>query len=259
MLNLLEIVLNHEKSPIRGISLYANVYVDRKEWADILDIDEFFHAIEQSGRYPLFTCGCGCFGCSGYYVDVECAENEWILRNKYDPLSEEIVEESETRFSWRNVYTEATKIRDCIREICKEQGSELIASGVSGAFEANTLIEGNHMISLREVSDGVDQAQFERYLSIVEAEAKRVGKEFYFHSEESCSARWEEKGLEMADLSGWLLEPEEMTDFISWIDAYNQGNDIQGLSQRYYPQLRGVEWSLSKSGDLSISFTEEEG
>lgn len=259
MLNFLEITLRHEASPARGISLYVEIYIDGKAWADILDIDEFFHAIEQSGRYPLFTCQCGCFGCSGYYVDVECAENEWILRNKFDPLSEEMVEESEYRISWRNIYTVATKLRDFIRKYCIEQGTERISSGASGFFAARDLLEGKDLISLREVSGGVDTAKFERYLSLVKAEAKRLGKEFYFYSEESCSVRWEEKGLEMASLSGWLLEPEEMKEFLYWIDAYHQENDIQELSQKYFSKLRGVEWAVSKSGDLSIFFTEEEG
>ena len=257
--NWLTINITHEESELGVISIYAEVFVDRERWADYLDIEVFFEALENSGHHPLFTCGCGVFGCGGYYVDVECAENEWIWRNKYDPQGDEVIAEFEYRFSWRYVYEVATKVRDYIRDLLKHNPGAKFRTGVSGTFDVNVVFAGNNQISLREAKGGVDQEMFDRYMAIVEAEAQRMGKVFYFNCEESSSVLWEEMGLEMARLSGWLLEPEEVTIFDRFYDKKDESAEYYMFASKYYPKMRDVSWEVNKEGVLAISFGEEEG
>ena len=147
----LSVDIDHEEAPTNGISMYIDVYVDDKIMDDILDIEVFFDAIEKNGRYPLFTCTCGCFGCGGYYVDIECTEDAWIMKNKYHPHDERIlVEEFEYRFTWTQVCLVATQIKDHVMRICQEQSEPVpIISGASGNDLRNCLQHMNLVTQCR--------------------------------------------------------------------------------------------------------------
>jgi hypothetical protein len=91
-------------------------------------------AIVQSGRYPLFTCTCGIFGCGGYWVDVECSMDAWIWRNGYYPADEDEPEEQsllykfEYRIPWSQVQTAIVEIRDAILTLREKQSNLLFLS-----------------------------------------------------------------------------------------------------------------------------------
>lgn len=68
------------------------IYVKLEGFNGIIDIEELFK-IKENGFYPLFTCECGEFYCSGYYVYIEIREDKWIVNNKYSPESKELIEE----------------------------------------------------------------------------------------------------------------------------------------------------------------------
>lgn len=78
---------------------------------------EFLGATQQSGRYALFTCSCGIFGCGGYWVDVECTEDAWVLRNGFAPYDADEPEEQvlifafEYRIPWEQVVAAIAQIR----------------------------------------------------------------------------------------------------------------------------------------------------
>lgn len=50
------------------ISLYING--NKLDEDEVFVEDVFFNSLLYSGKYPMFTCTCGIFGCGGYYVDV---------------------------------------------------------------------------------------------------------------------------------------------------------------------------------------------
>lgn len=257
MVNLLDITIEQSKSGVGGCSLDVELYADREAMDDIVDIEVLFAAIKTDGHYPLFTCSCGCFGCGGYYVDVACRDDFWILRNKYDPNSDKLIAEFEYRFPWEQVFIAITKIRDCIRAILTDWPNERILSGISSAFDP-AVVFADKEITLREVEDGVDQEMFTRYLDLVNAEAQLNGKVFVFYSEESCGVRWMERGLEMASLSGWLVSPDDLADFERCFNAYykeNRSQEAIRFNDVYFPQMISVFWSLNRSGELVITFS----
>lgn len=125
----LTVQLSHEPSPVGGISVFAKVLVGKKRMPDILDVAIFFQALEHSGRYPLFTCECGCFGCGGYYVEVECTKQEWILRNTYHPLEKRLLERFEYHVVWKQVYQAARQIKNYVAQVAKTHPGLAIMSG----------------------------------------------------------------------------------------------------------------------------------
>ncbi|MFE5318358.1 hypothetical protein ACFQ88_06590 [Paenibacillus sp. NPDC056579] len=50
------------------ISLYING--NKLNEDEVFVEEEFFKSLLNPGKYPLFTCTCGIFGCGGYYVQV---------------------------------------------------------------------------------------------------------------------------------------------------------------------------------------------
>ncbi|MBI5930607.1 MAG: hypothetical protein HY862_14965 [Chloroflexi bacterium] len=87
-----------------GIEVWVYVKINDSRMPYVLDWYQFFtYAIHTNGRIPLFNCQCGFFGCGGYYVDVECTDEAWILRNRYDPNTEKLQQEFEYRISWEQV------------------------------------------------------------------------------------------------------------------------------------------------------------
>jgi len=60
---------------------------------------EFFRSLLKPGKYPMFTCTCGIFGCGGYYVDVLHEETgvTWITEDS--PFEDKTIPHSH-RFSF---------------------------------------------------------------------------------------------------------------------------------------------------------------
>ena len=73
------------------VSLGAEVWVNGRRMPNVFDLAAWFPAVAEDGLAPLFTCGCGVFGCSGYYVDIECAPDAWVWRNRYTPVADFIL------------------------------------------------------------------------------------------------------------------------------------------------------------------------
>lgn len=257
----LEAAITNEESSIRGIGIFVELYVGDSKMDDILDIAVFFQAIKDGGRYPLFTCICGCFGCGGYYVDIECTDDAWIMKNKFHPHNKEVlVEEFEYHFPWARVYMVATQIKDHLLRIIEKHPRTLLATGESGVFEVGDILKAKHYIALRE-GTSTNQTWFENYYALIENEAKYQGKVFHWHSEESGSVVWPEKELEMCDASGWLIAPEEVEDFERCYERYYKGEGwgAEEFSRKYFHRIRSVDWSMKKDGTIVIKFGPEEG
>jgi hypothetical protein len=96
------------------IEVYVRLKVNGSRLPYILDVNTFLSAIEASGKQPIFTCECGHFGCGGYFIDVEVTEDAWILKNRYDPLDENVLLEAvEYRIPWHQV-------KQLVVQICEQ-------------------------------------------------------------------------------------------------------------------------------------------
>ena len=123
------------------------VTINAHELPDILDIDEFFKAIQESGRFPLFTCGCGHFECSGYYVDLVCTATAWVLRNRYHPHNEQLMEEFEYHIPWQQVRTAAQEIVNYLQALHVQYPHHEITAGVVGLNLASHIADYGEILS----------------------------------------------------------------------------------------------------------------
>lgn len=60
---------------------------------------QFFSSLLEPGKYPMFTCTCGIFGCGGYYVDVLHEETGITWMTEDSPFDDKTIPHSH-RFSF---------------------------------------------------------------------------------------------------------------------------------------------------------------
>ncbi len=70
----------------------------------------FLKSFSQSGKYPMFTCACGIFGCVGYGVEVRLDQDKitWVLEEPFLDNGEVVY--STFQFSWENMLETAESI-----------------------------------------------------------------------------------------------------------------------------------------------------
>jgi hypothetical protein len=115
------------------VSLEVRVTVNPTTLPDILDVHELLAALVTRGRYPLFTCVCGDFGCNGCYVDVECRDQAWSLHNRYDPLDPDILlEEMHYDINWSQLEKLVLDLSEAIQRFQQEYPNTVIGVGEMG-------------------------------------------------------------------------------------------------------------------------------
>ena len=102
----------------------------------ILDVDGFFKVIENEGMQPMFTCECGTFWCTGYYVDVTHSAKGIIIKNGYkaDPQRNEdpLIYKFEYEINWEDLYLMAREVIGEIKALSKKYPDNHICTGVYG-------------------------------------------------------------------------------------------------------------------------------
>ncbi|WP_052714227.1 hypothetical protein [Paenibacillus dauci] len=96
------------------------LYINGNKLAEdeILVIDEFFDSLLRPGKYPLFTCTCGIFGCGGYYVEVihDTHSITWITEQS--PFEDQLISTSkEFVFSRNHIVEVAEELRQKLNEL----------------------------------------------------------------------------------------------------------------------------------------------
>ncbi|GGF69417.1 hypothetical protein GCM10010912_13160 [Paenibacillus albidus] len=99
-----------------GISLYINGYELDKDEVFVEDV--FLKSLLYSGKYPMFTCTCGIFGCGGYYVDV-LLNNETVIWTTHQSLFEDKAIKSSNKFvfSWSNIIEFSEELMQRLEEL----------------------------------------------------------------------------------------------------------------------------------------------
>src|SRR5262245_26939165 len=105
-----------------------------------LDPFEFLPATQRGGRLPLFTCECGEFGCGGYYVDVECTPEAWVLRNAYVGSNPRPFMPFVCRIAWADVARAAGKVLDALRTAAERWPDTRVAT--DGGLRTMLVLEG---------------------------------------------------------------------------------------------------------------------
>lgn len=74
------------------ISLYING--NKLHEDELFVVEEFFKSLLNPGKYPLFTCTCGIFGCGGYYVEIIHEDESVIWLTEQSPIDDRTVKSS---------------------------------------------------------------------------------------------------------------------------------------------------------------------
>ncbi|WP_055106876.1 hypothetical protein [Paenibacillus ihumii] len=80
-------------------SLYING--NKLDQDEVFVEEEFFKSLLHPGKYPMFTCTCGIFGCGGYYVEVIHEDKSVIWITEQSPFEDRSIKSSNKFiFSW---------------------------------------------------------------------------------------------------------------------------------------------------------------
>ncbi|AHM67180.1 hypothetical protein LK13_04915 [Paenibacillus polymyxa] len=81
------------------IALYING--NKLDEDEVFVEDEFLKSLICPGKYPMFTCTCGIFGCGGYYVEVSHEDDRLFWVTEQSPFQEQFVKTSNKfAFTW---------------------------------------------------------------------------------------------------------------------------------------------------------------
>jgi len=85
-----------------GIYLHINGHKLDKDEVFVKDV--FFESLRNPGKYPMFTCTCGIFGCGGYYVDVVHKDKTIIWTTHQSPFEDSAIKSTNRFvFLWSNI------------------------------------------------------------------------------------------------------------------------------------------------------------
>lgn len=71
-------------------SIEVNVNNRKFDEDEVFVANVFFESLLNPGKYPMFTCTCGIFGCGGYYVDVAHRDQYIIWSIEQNPFEGEM-------------------------------------------------------------------------------------------------------------------------------------------------------------------------
>src|SRR5260370_38477030 len=97
--------------------MFIGVQINSNDLPGILNVEAFFAIKKENELVPLFTCGCGDFGCRGYYINVSYTDTAFILRNGYHRFNQTLESEFEYRLDWQQVRNIAEEIITYLKKI----------------------------------------------------------------------------------------------------------------------------------------------
>ncbi len=113
-------------------AIFIRVTINDNDLPGILNIVAFFAIKQENELVPLFTCGCGDFGCEGYYVNVSCTDTALILRNSYHRFNRSLQSEFEYNLDWQQVRNIAEEILTFLEKIREGKPKAYVTSGYGG-------------------------------------------------------------------------------------------------------------------------------
>ena len=125
------IEVEHE-NPVDSSAIFVRVNINGEDLPKILNVEEFFALKEHSRLVPLFTCGCGDFGCGGYYVDVSRTDTNLILRNSYHRFNRTLQSTFEYHLDWQQVKNIAGEIIAYLQKIQELNPQAYVTNGYVG-------------------------------------------------------------------------------------------------------------------------------
>lgn len=121
-------VAKHKRELLPVLKYRIDLYVNGHKFDEdeVFVVDVFFQSLLAPGKYPMFTCTCGIFGCGGYYVDVYHKDHSMIWITEQTPFMDKSVP-GQQRFVFPNdemsAFAQALvdKLEE-VREMCRSHG-----------------------------------------------------------------------------------------------------------------------------------------
>ena len=126
------IKISIEQESIDDGPIFVSVYINGVDMYGILDVETFFTLKGQQDHVPLFTCGCGDFGCGGYYVHVSCTDTALLLQNSYHRFNHLLQKEFEYHLAWQEVRGVAQEILVYLQKIREHNPQAYVTTGYGG-------------------------------------------------------------------------------------------------------------------------------
>jgi hypothetical protein len=133
------IKINIEQESVDDGAIFIRVKINDNDLPGILNVEAFFAIKQENELVPLFTCGCGDFGCGGYYVNVSCADTALILRNSYHHFNQSLQSELDYKLDWQQVRNIAEEILTYLEKIREGKPKAYVTSGYGGENLINRL------------------------------------------------------------------------------------------------------------------------
>ena len=121
-----------EQEEVDNNVLFFQVRINGNDLPGILDVNAFFNLRESNGLSPLFVCGCGDFGCGGYYVGVSCTNTALILQNSYHRFNRSLQTAFEYHLAWSQVRNIAQEIFVYLQKIQERNPQANVTIGYCG-------------------------------------------------------------------------------------------------------------------------------
>jgi hypothetical protein len=128
-----------EQEQVDDGALFIQVRINDHDLPRILNVEAFFVIKESNGLVPLFTCGCGIFGCGGYYVNVSCTDTALILQNSYHRFNRSLQSAFEYHLDWQQVSTIAQEILIYLQKLQERNPHAYVTTGYGGENLLNRL------------------------------------------------------------------------------------------------------------------------
>ena len=133
-----------KQESVDGGAIFIKVQINENDLTGILNVGAFFAIKQKNELVPLFTCGCGDFGCRGYYVNVSCTETAFILRNGYNRFNQSLESKFEYQLDWQQVRDVAVEILTYLEKIYERNPRAFITTGY---FQDNLI---DHLTDFRQ-------------------------------------------------------------------------------------------------------------
>ncbi|KWX75903.1 hypothetical protein AMQ84_16240 [Paenibacillus riograndensis] len=98
----------------------VNLYINgnKLDEDEVFVEDEFFTSLLCPGKYPMFTCTCGIFGCGGYYVEVIHGIESLFWLTEQNPFSDRSIKTpNKFSFSWSQIMNFSEELIQKLEEL----------------------------------------------------------------------------------------------------------------------------------------------
>ncbi|WP_219836078.1 hypothetical protein [Paenibacillus sp. R14(2021)] len=125
-------ISKHKRVKVPIIDFEILVFINQHELDDVFVLEDYFKSLNHEGKYPMFTCSCGIFGCGGFYVHVTHSKDYITWRTDHSPFKDiEIRSANLFKFTWKEMIRFSEELINQLNEI----NEIYISKGLKNPFD----------------------------------------------------------------------------------------------------------------------------